>query len=458
MRSFALLLSDFRSGAGLRGQLLRGGAWGVGIRLLSALVAMLLSVVLARTLGPDGLGIYAFAFALVTILTIPAHLGLPDLVVRETAAAQKAGNWGVMGGIWFWSSAASLAMSIAIVGIGALLLWLFADRLGPHYAETLWWGLPLVPLLAFGQLRGAALRGLRKVPHGHFPELVLRPLLLILALTAFYYFGMPLSPNSAMMLHVVAAIITFGVGGAILFLVRPRGVSEVNSLVFKQRYWLTSAIPLLLVSGLDVLSQNIGLVVLGIFGSIESVALFRVAMQVSLFVGLGQAITRLVIAPYYTILHADNNQDKQQRLVLSVAQLTFTTTLFASVVIWAFGPQLIAMAFGDSFLGAYVPLCILLLGQVALGFGSPTSVLLTMTGYEKETATAAGIGLAIITIGTLALVPLYGAIGAAAAWTAGVIIWQAFMWQKAASLIGIECTAWGKVGFLLHRIKSHRRL
>jgi O-antigen/teichoic acid export membrane protein len=42
-------------------------------------------VLLARMLGAEGYGIYAYAFALVTLLAMPAKAGLPQLVVRETA-------------------------------------------------------------------------------------------------------------------------------------------------------------------------------------------------------------------------------------------------------------------------------------------------------------------------------------------------------------------------------------
>ena len=36
-------------------------------------------VLLARTLGPEGYGVYAFFFALVSFLAIPAQIGMPNL-------------------------------------------------------------------------------------------------------------------------------------------------------------------------------------------------------------------------------------------------------------------------------------------------------------------------------------------------------------------------------------------
>ena len=84
----------------------------VGSTLLTALVA----VFLARLLGPAGYGVYAFAFSLITVLAIPSQLGLPQLVVRETARSQVNGDWGLMRGLWRWSSLSVWLFSFAVAG------------------------------------------------------------------------------------------------------------------------------------------------------------------------------------------------------------------------------------------------------------------------------------------------------------------------------------------------------
>ena len=74
--------------ANLRTRLLRGGAGSLAIKLGSVGLSFAVAVQLARVLGPDGYGVYALVFAIVTVLTVPTQLGVPQLVIRETARAQ----------------------------------------------------------------------------------------------------------------------------------------------------------------------------------------------------------------------------------------------------------------------------------------------------------------------------------------------------------------------------------
>ena len=65
-----------RKGQGLRAQLLRG-AFGVGaLKILSLPLTLAASVLLARGLGPEGLGQYAFVMATITMLVLPIGPGL----------------------------------------------------------------------------------------------------------------------------------------------------------------------------------------------------------------------------------------------------------------------------------------------------------------------------------------------------------------------------------------------
>jgi O-antigen/teichoic acid export membrane protein len=59
--------------------------WSFVIKTSSVGFGFFTAVLLARMLGAEGYGIYAYAFALVTLLAMPAKAGLPQLVVRETA-------------------------------------------------------------------------------------------------------------------------------------------------------------------------------------------------------------------------------------------------------------------------------------------------------------------------------------------------------------------------------------
>jgi ABC-type sugar transport system permease subunit len=69
----------------LRSRLAREAFWTVVLKSANTLLGFVTTVLLARLLGAEGYGIYAYALALVSLLAMPAHAGLPNLVLRETA-------------------------------------------------------------------------------------------------------------------------------------------------------------------------------------------------------------------------------------------------------------------------------------------------------------------------------------------------------------------------------------
>src|SRR5262245_59268040 len=64
------------------------GAFGNVVLLgVGSLLNFSVAVLLSRMLGPTGLGIYAFAMALTTIVSAPVTSALGAVVLRETAGA-----------------------------------------------------------------------------------------------------------------------------------------------------------------------------------------------------------------------------------------------------------------------------------------------------------------------------------------------------------------------------------
>src|SRR5690606_10240016 len=62
------------------------------------------SISLARVLGPSEFGSYSLAIAIGLVASVPVQLGLPLLVVRETARYSSAHEWSLLRGIWRWAN------------------------------------------------------------------------------------------------------------------------------------------------------------------------------------------------------------------------------------------------------------------------------------------------------------------------------------------------------------------
>lgn len=443
MKAIAGAFAALKSGKGLQGQLMRGGVGSIAVKIASTGLNLILAIVLARLLGAEGFGIYSFVFALVTILAIPAQMGLPNLVVRETAKARVAERWDLIKGLWRWSSIVACAMSLGLVAIGTSLAFIFADRFTSVQMNTFAWALALVPLVALGNLRGAALRGLHHVVQGQLPEFILRPLFLIAFALGFAWVVRPTAfdPAFAMMLHVSAATGAFIIGATLLLRSTPEKIKSEQTYTTIQMPWLASALPMAAVEGINIVNQNIGVVMLGSLTTAEDVGIFRVALQGAALVAFGFAAANTMIGPHIARLHAQDDRVGLQCLVVSVADAVFLLGLPIALIIVVFGPTIISVLFGADFADAYAPLVIITLAQIVNAATACVGALLTMTGHERTVAIGMVAAAVITILSTFALVPLWGLTGAALANALGIITWNLYLVVRASRLLGIYSTA-----------------
>lgn len=445
MKAIKDAIGAFRSGEGLKGQLLRGGVGSVAVKIGSTLLNVLLAVVLARTLGAESFGVYSFVFALITILAIPAQMGLPNLVVRETAKSQATGDWALMRGLWRWSSLMALSMSAALMALGGAAAWIFAANLPDGGLAVFYWGLVLVPLVALGNLRGAALRGLRHVVQGQLPEFILRPAFLIMLVLA-AHFGLSaraLTASDAMMLHAVASLVAFIIGAWLLLRARPESLRAMKPGKVTGTVWLAAAMPLALMEGALILNDNIGILVFGVVASTEEVALLKVSLQLGGFVTFGFLAINAIAAPYIAKLYNEGSHEELRILIRRAAQVSTLAAIPVFAAFFFYGKTIITTLFGDSFVGAYPSLVILSVGQCANALTGCVGALLYMTSHEGHVAKSVGIASLLNLILTLLLGLYMGIVGAALASAFALIIWNVLLFIGARRLTNISSIAFG---------------
>lgn len=429
------LKSRFR-GDGMSAVLLRSGAGTVVLRIAGTLLAFLLSVALARTLGPDGYGMYAYVFALVGI---PAQIGLSTLLLRDTARAEAAGDWPTMRGLWRWSSQASLAISGVLAAAGVVVYALTSGRWSPMETATAAIGLVLMPVLGQVNLMGAALRGLRRVVLGQLPDTVLRPGLFLVLVAA-----VPsLTSATAMALHTAATLAALLVTMLLVRAAAPwRGAAEpvAHSNAFA-REWFHSSVPLAITAVLMLVNQQADILLLGVFRSKEEVGAYRVAVSMAGLVAVGLQAGNMVLSPHFARLYAQNDMRRLQILVTQSSRLVVWLALPVVLLCTFFGEPLLRLIFGPRYAGAYAPLAILCWGQlVNVAMGS-VGVLLNMTGYERDTLRGVTVAAGINLVLNLVMIPLWGMHGAAISSGTSLAVWNLVLWRMVDVRLGIDTMA-----------------
>lgn len=414
------------------------------LMIVSTLLTALTAVFLARLLGPKGYGVYAFAFSLITVLAIPSQLGLPQLVVRETAKAQVNKDWGALRGLWRWSSLSVWLFSFIVAGGALAAMLLFGGEIDAAQRQTFLWGLVLIPVIALGNIRGAALRGLHRVIKGQLPEFVLRPgLFLLLILVGLYVVGVTIEPGTAMMLHAAAASAAFVIGAYILYRERPPELSLKPAPIYQHRDWALSAVPLAAIGALTLINSNTDILMLGFMGSKHDVGIYKVVVTGSNLIIFGLQAINMVVAPQFSRLYSQNKLDDLQKMVTSSSRAIMIIALPTVIAVVLFGKPVLGLVFGHEYRDGYWPLVILGLGQLFNAFFGSVSMLLNMTNNERQTIKGVAVAALTNVVLNALLIPLYGTIGAAIATSISVVLWNLVLWFFVRKSIGIESTVIG---------------
>lgn len=425
-------------------QTARSGVWSLLIRISFAFLTFAGSAILARLLGVSGFGLYSWAFALVTLLSVPSQFGLPVLVTRETARGMAEGDPGIVRGSWSWAGRITLWTSFAIIFLTLAVVALSGSSFSGERFATLAWGLVLIPLMALGNLRGAALRGLRRVVAGQLPEFVLRPGLLVVLVPLMALWLGPLTPSDAMAAHVAAAAFAFLIGAWLLWRWTPASIRTAAPRI-DSHGWFRSTLPLAFTQQMQTVNRQAAVILLGFLLLEADVGIYRVAAQVSLLSALGLQAANNVVAPRFARLHARGDMARLQRTATLSARAILLLSLPVTAGFVIAGRPFLTIVFGPEYAPAYWPMVVLLFGQFVNSASGSVGALLNMTGYERDTARGVAISVVSNVVLNLALIPILGVMGAAVATAASLVIWNLLLMRSVRRRLGIRSSAFAPI-------------
>ena len=418
--------------------MLRAGSASVALHLGALLLGVLTTVLLGRAMGATGYGIYAFAYSVVMVLTIPVQAGVPTLVMRESARLGADANYGLIFALWKWSGRLVVACALIAVVLGVLI----ALTLDPMYRSTLLVSTALIPLLALSAVRSAALKGLHHVILGQLPDIIIRPLLLFAGVAIFYLLGRVVSPELTMTVHVLGGLGAFLVGALLLKkhadVVLSAGVVDTSR--SKRAEWRQSILPLSGVNALQVVNANVGIVALGILASASEVGLFKVAATVGGVLMFGRTAVISIVQPRMAVAHQKKDHSELQRLAGMVSLASFATTLVVLLGLLAIGQRALPFAFGQDFAAAWPVLLLIGAGQLVNSFFASVGSCLTMARREKLLLRS------LVLVSTLSipvyfiLSSQYGALGASLAMALHTSALHILYWRIARDALGVDAS------------------
>lgn len=430
-------------GAGLGPILVRAVAGGGALHIAGMAFGFLVGIQLARGLGPAGYGIYGLVMSFVSILSVPVEFGVPSLVTREVAAYSAASNWGMVRGILEWSQKTVLLAFAALLAVVALGWVVTEGGASNNLLLPGALGLVSIPIVASGNLRAAALRGLQHLVQGNVPDILVRPALFALLLAIFFMAKIePLSPVVAIGLQTIAAVGSFALGHYLLKRALPTIILSVPA-VTTPRAWIGTAWPMAMSEGMRIVQGQVAILFLGLMVPIDEVGLFRVASSMLLLLGMPVTLFNVLAAPVAARLYAEKDYGRLQRLLTwSAVGMTGMVGLLSLPFLVA-GRPLISLVFGAEFQDAALPLAILALGCCVNAYFGVGLVVLNMTGHHSHVTRIFGVTLVFLCVCTPLFIAAFGMIGAAMATAISLGLFSALAGRRVGLLLGLKTSLMG---------------
>ncbi|MDQ2878626.1 MAG: polysaccharide biosynthesis C-terminal domain-containing protein [Pseudomonadota bacterium] len=390
-----------------------------GLKIWTATASFGVTWLIARQFGASGSGQFGIAVSTLTILAFIVLAGVDTTVVRIAAGDLREGNLAAARGVIAGGSRLVLIVAPLIVG----LLWLLRERfavdvlrqpgLAPMLGIMLWVTVPL----ALQRIASGALRVSGRIFASQLFDGPVATTLNVVVMA-----GLALSGHATLLRSATVYLAGISISCVLTWLVLRRLLAG----------WPTAiphAVLPLVVAGLPILASNLSnmftewftTVSLGAYWPAAIVGQYRAAWQFVAIAGLVQTAMDTILGPRIAAAARVGATDEiaaVARRALFLA-LALATPLF--VVLIAFPSQLLSV-FGPEFRQGALALQILAAGQLVRLASGPLGSILVMTGNQRWVLAYAGVGVALCVGLTTLLVPMYGAVGAAMATTATVVL------------------------------------
>nr|NUR37921.1 oligosaccharide flippase family protein [Sphingomonas sp.] len=421
--------------ASIAGIIMHGAGVSMAVRIAGLGLSYVANVLLSRTLGISEYGQYVIALSWALVLTLPAKAGFDNSALRYSTIYLQKEDFAAWRGFVRAGSAAIVLISLIV---GALILIAGSALIPVGEATRHWTALLVLPLalLAFGS---AIMRTARRIVSAQFYEQMLRPALIIAGLGAAAVAGFRLSSGSAMALTVFAAFCALA--GLLSQLRRAllRSRSHLPSYDDWQQ-WLAVSVPMLALSVVQELMNQVDVILLGQLADARQAALFAASWRLASLVPFALVGLATMAGPLIAAAYERGAADELHRVSRVVARVGFAFALISAAGLYLLGKPLLGL-FGTEFVAGHRVLAVLLLGGIANAFTGVVAYYATLTGRERQ-ALAIFAGALVLSIAlNLLLIPRFGAVGAAAASSSATLAWNFAMLLYVRRTLGIDASA-----------------
>jgi O-antigen/teichoic acid export membrane protein len=438
--SIGRVLGLFRGGSDL--SLIRRLAGGAFIlRIMSAVLAFLSQIVLARWLGGFQFGIYVYAWTWLLLIGGVGDLGIGTAAQRFIPEYTENKQLPLLRGFLNGSRWMALILATALSSVAVCIIALSPLANSPSFLP-LCLACAALPAFSIAQVQSGIARSYNWIYLGLAPTYVLRQILLLTLLGAVYIVGLPMSATTAMVVTLVT-LWCCTLGQLVVLNRRLGNLIERGAKAYSPRAWLGTAMPISLVEGFYVLVTYCDVIILTQFRPPGEVAVYYAAAKTLALVAFIYFAVAQTVTHKFTELHFAGDHKRLAEFVTHAIRMTFWPSLALIAVFLALGEPLLRM-FGKDFTGGYHLMFIISVGLLARAAVGPVERLLNMLGERRRCAQVYGGSFLLNVVLCFALIPHFGATGAAIASATSLVFESTCLFLVAKFRLGFHCLVFGR--------------
>jgi O-antigen/teichoic acid export membrane protein len=420
----------------LRSRLARSLSGVFSVRFFGLGTASVVSIILARLMGPTEFGLYSFGVEMVFFIGTPLAVGLSRFLTREIPILTHDEDRGRLLGIVRWSRLLVLALGASVCFLVALALRIIG--LEEQKAAILLFSLPLVMLYGLEEVQTGTLRGLKRVVVSQLPEMVFRKIVVVVGAALFVLLsGRTLTSRIGLMLFGMGLAVG-AVFSALWYSRNVRSFRRETTPVVESKKWFSALLPFFLLGSIGPVNAKLSTILVGFLRPVEDVGLLKIAIQWSTMISFSLRAVNMTIGPRISELIHSDRRDELQAILRKTVRWVFLIGCAATAFFIFLGRPFLSVLYGPEYLGAYVPLAILSVGQLINISAGSVATVLSMAGFPQEVVKGQAASAVVSALAILLLMPPLGITGAAIASAVGLLVWNAVLLRLLKKRVGVR--------------------
>ena len=390
------------------------------IRVISAAIALISQVILARFMGTFEYGVFVLVWTAMIIAGNITCFGFQVSVIRFVPQYREQGDLDRLRGMIYASRMIVFIISTVLAVAGICLVQAVSDHIPAYYVAPFILGIVLLPMIAMGDYVAGLSRAQGWAMLSLLPIYIVRPVLILLFVVAAIFAGYAPTAINALLASIAACYVA--TLGALFQAMRSTPVEQKKGqrkLEIKE--WIAVSFPIFLVEGFYFTMTNADVLMVGAYLQPTDVAVYFAAVKILALVHFVNFAVRAGAAQRFSTLLHSKDQSQLSQFARQTVQWTFWPSLVMAVIMVAVGQDLLRL-FGGDFVDGHQLMIILASGIVVRAAVGPCESVLTMTGQERICALAYGVALGVNLSLNMVLIPAYGLIGAAYATALAMVI------------------------------------